>query len=202
MCGCDNSRLRAGFYDSTGDSTGEPLFPVIIENISELFLRQTVYQIGGGNADAGIETQVQGAILLKGMPFCSDIKLMGSINDQVAIFLANNHLYGDLQDLLMGVLHALTETIDAQEPYTRGHSQRVAAISQRLAEEMGLPQPFLEEVGTHFRVTLSGRSSIPDSRPGGTSGRILDLLADDASRSTSAIAVSLGVTSRTVRTHL
>ena len=50
-----------------------------------------------------------------------------------AVFLANNRLYADVQDLLMGVLHALTATIDAKDRYTCGHSQRVAMLSKLLA---------------------------------------------------------------------
>jgi len=62
---------------------------------------------------------------------------MRSIGSQSAVFLANSRLYGDLQDLLMGVLHALSATIDAKDPYTCGHSRRVALISRRLAEKIG-----------------------------------------------------------------
>ncbi len=64
-----------------------------------------------------------------------DLKLISAIGSQAAVFLANSRLYADLQDLLMGVLHALTASIDAKDPYTSGHSQRVALISRHLAEE-------------------------------------------------------------------
>jgi len=67
----------------------------------------------------------------------TDMKLVNSIANQAAVFLANSRLYEDIQDLLMGVLHALTASIDAKDPYTCGHSQRVALISRRLAEESG-----------------------------------------------------------------
>jgi putative nucleotidyltransferase with HDIG domain len=66
-----------------------------------------------------------------------DMKLLGSIGNESAVFLTNHRLYQDVQDLLMGVLHALTASIDAKDPYTCGHSQRVALLSQRLAETLG-----------------------------------------------------------------
>ena len=66
-----------------------------------------------------------------------DLKLISSIAQQAEVFVANSRLYADMQDLLMGVLHALTATIDAKDRYTCGHSQRVALISKRLAEESG-----------------------------------------------------------------
>lgn len=72
----------------------------------------------------------------------------------------------------------------------------------RACDEMGLPAPVFEEFGTCFRVTLSCVRRSTRSERTGMSGRVLDLLADGESRSTAAIAAALGVTSRTVRTHL
>jgi HD-GYP domain-containing protein (c-di-GMP phosphodiesterase class II) len=75
-----------------------------------------------------------------------DLKLMSSIGSQSAVFLSNSVLYADLQNLLMGVLHALTATIDAKDPYTCGHSHRVAVLSRRLAQEHKLPAERVERV--------------------------------------------------------
>jgi len=69
-------------------------------------------------------------------------------------------------------------------------------------EEMGLPPPEFEEFGTCFRVTMRSAQVHEHSQPTGTASSILDLLADNQSRSTASIAEALGVTSRTVRTHL
>jgi len=69
-----------------------------------------------------------------------DLKLISSISSQAAVFLENHHLYEDLQDLLMGMLHALTASIDAKDPYTCGHSRRVALISRRLGELNGFDE--------------------------------------------------------------
>ena len=75
-----------------------------------------------------------------------DLKLLSSIGNLASVFLENHHLYADVQDLLMGVLHSLTSAIDAKDPYTRGHSQRVALVSRRLAEAMGFPPPRAQRV--------------------------------------------------------
>ena len=72
----------------------------------------------------------------------------------------------------------------------------------RACADMGLSPPDLEEIGTHFRVTLSNKASAQPAAVEGTARRVVDLLEDDAARSTSEIAAALGVPPRTVRTHL
>ena len=76
----------------------------------------------------------------------TDLKLISSIGSQAAIALEKHELYDDMQNLLMGVLHALSASIDAKDPYTRGHSHRVAMISRRLAEMSGLEPERVERV--------------------------------------------------------
>lgn len=75
-----------------------------------------------------------------------DTRLANTIANLAAVSMANHHMYVELQELLMGVLHSLTESIDAKDPYTCGHSQRVASISRRLAEEMGFSPDHVRHV--------------------------------------------------------
>ena len=79
-----------------------------------------------------------------------DVKLMKSVADGQAVFLENAFLYEDLGQLLMGMLRALTSSIDAKDPYTCGHSERVALIARNIARSAGLDE------FTVGRVYLSG----------------------------------------------
>lgn len=92
-----------------------------------------------------------------------DMKLMSAIASQTSVFLANNRLYADLQDLLMGVLHALTATIDAKDPYTSGHSHRVALISRRLAEECGFGPDKVQQVYLAGLLHDIGKIGVPEA---------------------------------------
>ena len=92
-----------------------------------------------------------------------DIKLLNSIAGQASIFLSNNHMYAELQDLLMGVLHSLTETIDAKDPYTCGHSLRVAAISRRLAEECGFDSQRVHQIYLSGLLHDIGKIGVPEA---------------------------------------
>jgi putative nucleotidyltransferase with HDIG domain len=92
-----------------------------------------------------------------------DLKLVGALASQGAVFLANSRLYAELQDLLMGVLHALSSAIDAKDPYTSGHSQRVARLSRRLAEAAGLGAEKARHVYLCGLLHDIGKIGVPES---------------------------------------
>src|SRR5262249_17043006 len=47
-----------------------------------------------------------------------DSKLLTSIANESAIYLENAILFGDLKELMMGLLHSLTSAVDAKDAYT------------------------------------------------------------------------------------
>ncbi len=92
-----------------------------------------------------------------------DLKLIKSIGAQTAIFLEYSRLFSDLKALLMGVLHALTASIDAKDTYTCGHSRRVAVISRKLAEAVGLPPEKVQSVYLAGLLHDIGKIGVPES---------------------------------------
>ena len=51
-----------------------------------------------------------------------------------------------LEDLFMGVIVSLTMALEAKDPYTEGHSARVAAYSEAIGKQLGLPPEQLDVV--------------------------------------------------------
>lgn len=84
----------------------------------------------------------------------TDIKLFNSVANSCAVFVENGRLFKDLQELFIGSLKALTNSIDAKDQYTRGHSERVAFISRWIAEKL-VAKGLLTEEQLH-RIYLSG----------------------------------------------
>jgi hypothetical protein len=62
--------------------------------------------------------------------------MMNSVAAILGIHSGNIELYRQQSELLDGVVGALTSAIDAKDPYTCGHSDRVARIAARLAEQL------------------------------------------------------------------
>ena len=68
----------------------------------------------------------------------ADLERLQYVASLIAAQLSNARIYADLKELLFGVIRGLTAAIDAKDPYTSGHSERVARIAARLGEELGM----------------------------------------------------------------
>jgi HD-GYP domain-containing protein (c-di-GMP phosphodiesterase class II) len=71
--------------------------------------------------------------------------------------------FGKLKDALFGLISSLTAAIDAKDPYTCGHSERVARIAVRISQQMGMPASFLSDVHLAGLLHDIGKIGIEDS---------------------------------------
>lgn len=72
-----------------------------------------------------------------------ELKFAKALANQAASVLHGVHLYRELADLLFSTLEALSSSIDAKDPYTHGHSRRVADFAVMTAHAMGYSPKFL-----------------------------------------------------------
>ncbi|MEN2984675.1 MAG: HD domain-containing phosphohydrolase [Dictyoglomaceae bacterium] len=76
----------------------------------------------------------------------NDLNLLQAIANQAAIAIENARLYQNLKELFFDTIESLAFAIEAKDPYTHGHSRRVAQYSKLIAEEMGFNESFIEKV--------------------------------------------------------
>jgi putative nucleotidyltransferase with HDIG domain len=66
-----------------------------------------------------------------------EASLLSSVAAILGIHGGNIDLYRQQSELLAGMVRALTSAVEAKDPYTCGHSDRVARVAVHLAEELG-----------------------------------------------------------------
>lgn len=92
-----------------------------------------------------------------------DAARLSNVTNSAAVFLENFRLYGSLRQLFLGSMRALTSSIDAKDPYTCGHSERVALLSKKLAELMGWSQARRERIYLCGLLHDIGKIGVPEA---------------------------------------
>jgi putative nucleotidyltransferase with HDIG domain len=92
-----------------------------------------------------------------------EASLISSVAAILGIHSGNIELYRQQSELLAGVVRALVSAIDAKDPYTRGHSDRVARVSVRLAEELGCDAKTIDTLYLAGLLHDIGKIGIEDS---------------------------------------
>ncbi len=153
------ARGREALLDSEVDSPFRYEWPANVRNIIAVPL------CAKEKGDSGAARRSRGTVSLMGLMVAvnrvdkpdfdsTDVKLFTSVASGCAVFIENGRLFNDLKELFVGSLKALTNSIDAKDQYTRGHSERVALISRWIAERVAEREP-LEEEQIH-RIYLAG----------------------------------------------
>jgi HD-GYP domain-containing protein (c-di-GMP phosphodiesterase class II)/HAMP domain-containing protein len=66
----------------------------------------------------------------------SDVLLLTRLAADAAMALDNAHLYDELRQSFMETVAALAQAVDAKDPYTRGHSERVTELALAIGAEL------------------------------------------------------------------
>jgi HD-GYP domain-containing protein (c-di-GMP phosphodiesterase class II) len=91
-----------------------------------------------------------------------DPELLQALAKGAATILVVARLYNDANKLFLDVIQAIIAVIDAKDPYTRGHSQRVSQYSVEVARELGLEGEKIYQVRLGSLFHDVGKIGIPD----------------------------------------
>jgi len=92
-----------------------------------------------------------------------DAQLMQILANQASTLLEVADLYESAGELFLGVIKSLVAAIDAKDPYTQGHSQRVSDYSVLIAKEFGLDETLVNDIRIGSLLHDIGKIGIPDS---------------------------------------
>jgi HD-GYP domain-containing protein (c-di-GMP phosphodiesterase class II) len=92
-----------------------------------------------------------------------DAQLLHALANQAATVLHIANLYADANELFLDTIKALVAAVDAKDPYTEGHSQRVSEFSVAIAQQLNLPQEMIQQVRIGSLLHDVGKIGIQDS---------------------------------------
>jgi len=88
-------------------------------------------------------------------------------------------IYLDSHTILMRTIASLVEAIEAKDPYTHGHSQRVAYVSSEICKALGCRRHFTDEVMIAALLHDTGKIGVDDAilrKPGPLTEEEYDLI--------------------------
>jgi putative nucleotidyltransferase with HDIG domain len=92
-----------------------------------------------------------------------DAQLIHVLASQTSTFLQVAEMYESAGELFLGIIKALAAAIDAKDPYTQGHSQRVSDYSVLISRELGLNETTVNDIRIGSLLHDIGKIGIPDS---------------------------------------
>ncbi len=76
----------------------------------------------------------------------ADLEMLRSLSESAAIAIENARLFKDLQDAYVSTVRLLVSRIEEKDPYTHGHTERVAAYSVGIAKALEFPPEEVQRI--------------------------------------------------------
>ena len=111
---------------------------------------------------------IWGALLLSGKKHGDnfsedDVGIVSNLSNQMAVSFENAKLNADAEQTYFETMAALAMAVEARDPYSRGHSDRVGEYAQKIGSEMGLPEESIKILRDASRLHDIGKIGITDS---------------------------------------
>jgi putative nucleotidyltransferase with HDIG domain len=75
-----------------------------------------------------------------------DLEMLRALSESAAIAIENARLYKDLQEAYVSTVRLLVSRIEEKDPYTHGHTERVADYAVGIAKEMEFPAEEVQRI--------------------------------------------------------
>jgi len=100
-----------------------------------------------------------------------NVGILGVILFLIPLLVARHSfkLYMDMRKTYLETIQALANALEAKDPYTRGHSERVAEFAVAIAEELNLNQDLIQNLNYAALLHDIGKIGIPEiilNKPG------------------------------------
>ncbi len=153
-----NYQFGAGFENFNGMSSGvKGVYNSIVGGGSPVVVREDGLEQMSGHRTNGsvigvplkIKGQMVGAMLLEdkldGTSFNSDeLELLTIVANQAMVAIENAWLYESVKENCLSTMQSLINALEANDRYTKGHSERVRYLSMELGRNLGLDDRELE----------------------------------------------------------
>jgi len=75
-----------------------------------------------------------------------EVETLKALADQTGVAMKSVKFFEEKENLFLGILVALSKTIDTKSRWTSGHSERVAAYAEKLAVKLGMNESFISDL--------------------------------------------------------
>ncbi len=148
-------------------STGETISLFLVALVSRgRSLGVILFCANGPMSFAEDEREFLYGVGLQASTAVENARLYSSEQSRVAdLEMASEKLKGqrdDLQRAQEGIMETLNLALQAKDPYTRGHAERVGLLSRRIAARLGLPREAQDSLARAARLHDIGKINIPE----------------------------------------
>jgi HD-GYP domain-containing protein (c-di-GMP phosphodiesterase class II) len=93
----------------------------------------------------------------------SELKLISTMAEQLALVLVNTEMYADLENFVINVVKSFIQAIETKDKYTRGHSERVNRFVMLVAARLNLNEEERKILNWASLLHDVGKIGIPES---------------------------------------
>lgn len=153
--------IESGQAHLIEDATKDPSWAKRVDDASGFITRSmmTIPLVAKGKAIGAMQLlNKQGDKLFNQ----EDVDLALSLAHQSSLALHNSQMYDELYRMSFSIIRTLAKTLDARDPYTAGHSERVSQYSLWIARRMGIDEGSCRELERAALLHDTGKIGIPD----------------------------------------